>query len=708
MKRLISAILASLMLLGTAPAAFAAEGEPPLSLTADSHLFLDTEKGYVDMIDGTVTVADLKAEFASAITVKTGDTEKADDKFVATDDVISAGSDSLKALIYGDVDRTGKINLSDVSGTMKYAARWNPDVNADAADVDKSGAVNLQDASKLMKFIAGFEDISLGNVRLVYDNKAETAENEDASLKLSFANNMQKLGANEVTHTGNHAYKIRLAKNEYESCQVYLYSDTDREGLTISITDFVSEYGDATMEAQLHYSKLIDHAIFTFVDPENFTFDKVNATATGDYYPEVVLPLADSFEIKAGTNEQFIITAKSTKDTPAGMYTATLSVRDAEGKEVKRATVYTYVWDFALPDSPYSASLFSVASNDGGNDYRDYYEYMLEMNISGYYLPYHITDPRADDYMNDPRVTAFIIAGGVTGDNGELGTDMYGGGMNCSNEETVANYNKVADNPEWFKKGLFYYFDEPWGKHLDRIGPTFEYVTNLLGTTNIRHITPLAGNDGNGNDTCQKESIDPVSLIEPYINVWCPQSPAFHPWSDGGKWGLRRFVQKYGEFVDRAAKFKEEGDEMWWYVCCSPEPPYANYFTYYQGVIIRDLSWQQFMSDVDGVLYYATGQGWGGITKHKFDIGNGDGTLLFPGEKFGFTGPQASWRLLQIRDGFDDFDMLRIAEELCGREAVMKVVNKVTDGMLRYTEDYSVLYGARDEIAKMILAAQEK
>ena len=81
-------------------------------------------------------------------------------------------------------------------------------------------------------------------------------------------------------------------------------------------------------------------------------------------------------------------------------------------------------------------------------------------------------------------------------------------------------------------------------------------------------------------------------------------------------------------------------------------------------------------------------------------------TLLFPGEKFGFSGPCASWRLIQLRDGFDDFDYLSMAEELVGRDAVMKVVNKVTTGMLEYTADYKVVEAARDEIAKLIVDAQ--
>ncbi|MBQ7827954.1 MAG: DUF4091 domain-containing protein [Clostridia bacterium] len=693
MKKIITLVLTVVMMFSSVSAVFA-DDATELTLAEGSHLVLDPESKYVDRIDGTITVGELKANFAGNVDIA----GKADDAAVATDDVIG----DYKALIYGDVNRDGKINLADVSGILQNVAGWAIDMNTDAADVDKTGNLNLADITKVLKYIAGWDDISLGNVRMVFENKKVEAENEDATLQLSFTSIMNKVSTLDLESTDEYSYKIKLARNEYESCTVLLYSDTAKEGMTAELSDFVSEYGDAVLPSKLEWVYAIDYAVFKEIDAENFNSSYAHRDGNfnkGDM-PEIVLEMADTFELKAETLQHFIITVDSDKDTPAGMYKATLTFKDAEGKEVKKADVYAYVWDFTLPDTPYSASLFS------GNHKADNYEYMLEFNLSDYVLPYDITDPRADALMSDPRVTAFVIAGGSTGPNDEYGTEMYGGSMDCSIEETVANYNKVASNPEWFKKGLFYYFDEPWGPKLDNLIATYKYVTELLGTTNIRNMTPLAGNDGFGNEYCTNNGVDPVEYIKDYINVWCPQSVAFHRWDDGGNWGLRRFVQKFGEFADRAKVFKENGDEMWWYVCCSPEIPYANYFTWYQGVIVRLLSWQQYFNDVDGVLYYRT---FGGtISKYKFDIGNGDGILQYDGKYWGREGYAASWRLLQVRDGFDDFDYLRMAEELVGRDAVMRVVEKVSDGMLRYTEDYRVLEACRDEIVDMILDNQAK
>ena len=689
MKKLLSFALAALMLSQTAVAVFAEDEVLPaesLTLAEGSRLTL-ADNGYIDGIDGTITVGDLKANFIGDIDVA----GKADDAFVATDDVIG----DYKALIYGDVNRDGKVNLSDVSAMLQNIAGWGTDINADAADVNKSGDTDLLDITKMLKAAAGWDDISLGNVRMVFENKALTAEYEDETLDLSFTSIMNKIGASEIESTGEYSYKIKTAKNEYESCTVYLHSDTAKEGMTIELSDFIYEYGDAVLEAKLEWVQYLQCTVFREINASDFSFANVNKeeNQNNDKFPEVLLELADSFEIPENSAVQFVITTNAKKDTPAGMYKAQLTVRDAEGNAVKTADVYTYVYDFELPDTPYSASLFN------GNQTVENYEFLLENNLSDYCLPYEITDSRADAYMSDPRVTAFVIAGG--GQWYDLG--MYAGIMDKSDEQTVANYTKVISNPDWKKKGLFYYTDEPCDGGLYFVKQCYERVTELLGTTDIRNMTPLASNTY-ADSEMQVKNIDAIAFIDPYINVWCPQSNAYHLFEERGTWTPRYAYNQHGNYADRVDKFKENGEEEWWYVCCSPEIPYANYFACYQGVINRLLSWQQYFNDIDGVLYYRT---FGGeITKHKFDIGSGDGILQYEGRYWGRTGYGASWRLVQIRDGFDDFDYLRIAEELCGREAVMEIVTKVSSGMLKYTEDYRVLEDCRDEIIKMIIEAQ--
>ncbi len=705
MKKILAFILAAIMLISAVATTAMAETATDTFISEDSHLKIENK--YIVMVDGPATVMEMIGQFTSMINVLSANGERKDsDDNVATDDKITIG-ETYSVLLYGDVDRNGKINLGDIAGVLKSIAKWGNDINTDAADVDKNEKMNLADVSKMLKYIAKWEDISLGNVRMVFENTPVKGENDDAALDLFFTSVMNKLGVTENAHTGEYAYKMMLGKNEAESCQALMVSTENKEGLTAELSDFEYEFGGATLESELEWVMYYNTTVFTQVNP--WYNGRNEDSAKHDDFPEVVIDMADSFELKADRMQHMVITVTSTKDSPAGMYKSTLSIKDAEGKVLKSANVYAYVYDFTVPDAPYSASLFATAryntaANPGVNTYPEYFEYMLDMNLSSYVLPYEITDERADDIMSDPRVTAFVIAGGGIGGYGRPG--MYGGLMDETEEQTVANYNKVASNPEWFKKGMFYYTDEPYGEGLFQVRDSYNYLTELLGTTNIRNMTPFGQSYPNAE--YQSQAIDSVEFIKDYINVWVPISMAYHRMAEGGNWTPRYVVSKRGEYYERVEAFRERGDDIWWYVCCAPEVPYANYFTCYEGVINRLLSWQQYFNNVNGVLYYSTGEGWGGISKYQFDIGNGDGTLLFPGEYWGRTGPQASWRLLQVRDGFDDFDYLRMAEELVGREAVMKVVSKVSGGMLDYTEDYKVLEACRKEIANMIVEAQAK
>lgn len=70
------------------------------------------------------------------------------------------GTEEL-AVIFGDADGNGKVNLSDVSAMLKYIAKWDVTIDTVAADVDRNEKVNLNDVSAILKYIAKW-DIVLG------------------------------------------------------------------------------------------------------------------------------------------------------------------------------------------------------------------------------------------------------------------------------------------------------------------------------------------------------------------------------------------------------------------------------------------------------------------------------------------------------------------------------------------------------------------
>lgn len=141
------------------------------------------------------------------------------------------------------------------------------------------------------------------------------------------------------------------------------------------------------------------------------------------------------------------------------------------------------------------------------------------------------------------------------------------------------------------------------------------------------------------------------------IDIWCPLSPNL---PGGG--------------FDRVRK---EGDEVWWYVCIGPKKPFANLFTNWSMVEHRQLFWQSWKYQAQGLLYWGINfwNWWG--TEKPYDKETawpagkwsssttssdtvGDGYFIYPGP----DGPLPSLRLQAILDGIEDYEYLWLLDDL--------------------------------------------
>ena len=61
----------------------------------------------------------------------------------------------------------------------------------------------------------------------------------------------------------------------------------------------------------------------------------------------------------------------------------------------------------------------------------------------------------------------------------------------------------------------------------------------------------------------------------------------------------------------------------------------------------------------------------------------GDGSLFYPGPE----GPLPSFRLECIRDGIEDYEYLKMAEERLGRDFVNNTIRQVTTSLTEYDTD---------------------
>jgi hypothetical protein len=196
------------------------------------------------------------------------------------------------------------------------------------------------------------------------------------------------------------------------------------------------------------------------------------------------------------------------------------------------------------------------------------------------------------------------------------------------------------------------------------------------------------------------------------VDGWCPLSSVFNP--------------------DKAAKARAAGKMVWWYICCGPHHPFANWFVEYPGIEIRLLMGAMTAKyRPDGFLYYSTAF-WNDnkpITSGPFTQWNpvswttyhGDGSIMCagPGGK-----PVPTIRLENYRDGQEDFAYVRILEEIIARyeakdgaldekerawleaaKLALTVPEDVVKAMNDYSRDFAKLQAWRNRIAECIDAS---
>jgi len=157
--------------------------------------------------------------------------------------------------------------------------------------------------------------------------------------------------------------------------------------------------------------------------------------------------------------------------------------------------------------------------------------------------------------------------------------------------------------------------------------------------------------------------------------------------------------------------FRSNGKKVWWYVCCGPLHPYANFASLeYPPLEARVLvGWQTFAKRTDGFLYWAVNF-WSKFEKpldesdvfqgidmtSPFDM-PGDGVLTYPG----CAGLLPGLRLASVRDGIEDYEWLQLAERV-DPVATRAVLARVTTALKTWNADPANLRRVRSDLADII------
>lgn len=565
------------------------------------------------------------------------------------------------------------------------------------------------------------------------------AEHEDASLSMWFNHMFSRTPQDDTTHTGMHTYQILLAGNETEGCQVLLAPAQDVQGLRVYLTDFTNTAGD-TLTSELrwgyYFKNIAGKDMYeplpkVTYEKDQEMIDRANgANSTGDVLPN--FQTYDGFTIQAGKSQMFVIKATAPANATPGEYSATFTVTDAQGNEIKKATVFAYVWDFSLPATPSCKTLMDLDSFSIYYTYRDfpgevkdyqgrtliqnYYEFALNYRINPYSLPVENKNGNFDSeilmqYLDDPRVQCFQTLGWKTD-------------LNATNVSNA--YAVLSQKPEWLAKAYFYPVDEPMNVgDLDRINN----AGNLLKEhfPGYKLIVPMhldsmvAGGDF-------------FTYVADSVTAWCPHNfffTTFAEWKQNPNLYYRMPViaeSSYGTFRDRMQAEAEGGDEVWWYITRIPNKPEITFDINSEAVNCRTLFWQQKLYDVDGFLYYAMND-WTGAPEIIQDTGNpwlqgmnpvyekrdsdgidiyGNGILIYSGIYFADRDPIPALRLECVRDGLEDYDYLTMLQEIYGEETVDGMIAQWTTSMYEYSTDQQQFYALRAKLALLIEQNQEQ
>lgn len=462
-------------------------------------------------------------------------------------------------------------------------------------------------------------------------------------------------------------WELASARNEVEACQLVLLAEKPVQAVEVSVSGLKSKLG--SLKASI------------------FKVDYVPIPRENVQYPDPLPPLSGPIDLEPGQAQPIWISVRVPAAAAPGRYTGTVTVKAAGG--TKQFPLSIHVWDFALPVTPSSQSAFGIDYNmmadfegvkldtpEGRALANRYWDCLLDHRLSPMFLPVDPWSDDADRYLDDARLTSFFVCR-TTGK---------------TDEELRKIIDRLIDNGV-FTKSYFYDVDEPIKK--ESFDALVAYTDRLRSIEpRYRVVTPFWGNPD------WDKSIRTKDAMLGRVNIWCPHYD---------------YVNNEPGFRDFLKKRRNAGDDIWWYVCNNPRPPFNNMQIDDPGMSTRTLLWQQKREGIDGLLYWHVNcwnrQYIDDPWTNQDTLGDrhyGDGSLIYPGKKVGVDGPVSSVRLEILQDSLEDFDYLTLADERLGPEVTRSFVARVARAHADWEKDPMKLESVRRELGKALERATKE
>jgi len=474
-----------------------------------------------------------------------------------------------------------------------------------------------------------------------------------------------------------------MAKNEIEGFQYLLASPADHQDLRCEVSALTDGNGNS-------------------LEGTVFIAQQVNVRKTDDihklgFYPDALLEQDNpyhggTFDLRAGRSRTLYVQYKTDVNTVPGTYTGTLEIKQGD-TVVLSGTVSVTVYDLYYDEKTECLSYFQWGprceewnrfENGIPNIYHDhpelyaaYCDILIDNRMSPMNLPHaNLNDEGADAYMDNPRVNTVMLR------------------YSYDNLDALADQYRLATEKGWLDKIVFLSFDEPSSD------AHFANILNAVSISNAyfpstHHVNAFFCDIPSGGRNI-------VERFSDFSTMHCIKSSAV----DGLPEAFRSM---------RSLK-ENRGDILFWYVCGKQGGNYINLLPCTDGTAKRVLFWQQYLYDIDGFHYWHTNN-WlayfniweeGYEDKKQKPIAatgayTGDGCLVYWDPNT--YQPIGSLGLEATRDGIEDFQLLRMAERVLGKETVMAYTERLTTSLTEYTTDAALLAQVKAELSVALEAA---
>ena len=497
------------------------------------------------------------------------------------------------------------------------------------------------------------------------------------------------------------AAEVWLCRNEYEPVQVVVLAlDKTLARVRVSATDLVGPSG----------ARIGSHHVA--LNLVGFVQTRKPAYAVGrvGWFPDPLMDI-QPFDVKPDGFQPVWATVYCPSTAPAGDYTGEIVIKPDNAGET-RVPLIAHVWDFALPKETHLKTAFALFESEIAAWYKydrvpddvrlRYYDFLLRHRINPTNIYSSAPVPAAKDM-------SFCISRGLNAFNIKCVGYADTLERRRAEVEEIRRYAQFLKEQGWFDGAYVYGFDE-----IQR--PDYPKLREMYGM--IREASPGLPR------VC---TVVPNEDLKGYVDIWVPLTASYNH--------------------ETALRYRAAGDHVWWYICCGPHHPYANWFVDYPATDPRLLFWMNWKYGTDGFLYYAlnmwqsnrmveglpgylmphedagartaiaAGKRWPEVSWNTFTYSNfnGDGHLIYPGPG---GKPLSSIRLECIRDGIEDYEYFYLLAGLAARlegsdryrvmvnaaKRLLSVEPQVVKSLTEYTDDPELVQRARLDLGNHIQA----